>query len=394
MQFNFNRNPSTKVGVGIETSGLVSADNELVIVGRRAASGGSATNHVPAQIENYGDPVAAKAEADALFGADSELGAAIVAAIKGVKESTLLSKKFPSIKAIAIASNATSAALAAALQANPALPMPFLALPFPLTDSAALTAAKAHMASINGDDRGDNGQFGSFAVLATDGTLSAATTSGEAAASESILAPWLRDTGSTKANPIHCVAAAYAAVCASIGVPFLPLNGVKVGGLLPPSAADYHTSGDAGSVALGLDSGLVPLTVGADGAVKISRSITTYRPVAAVEADSYYDMQDWQVLFYYRKNAYALAQQPRYAVAKATDQKLLSLKSELISLAKDFEAQEMFQYVDKLVSEFKVNRVPSNRHASVYQIPVNVVPGFMNKGVGLLGTNKYDSFTL
>lgn len=389
--FNFTRNPSVKVSVATQVDSLVQADNELIIIGRKAASGGSIAANGSTYIDNFGDPVAAAAECVTKFGASTELQEQVVAAISGVLYSNLESKLFPKIRCLVLASTATSADLAALFALYLSIPMPYVAIPFNASDSVAIAALKAHVVAISASDRGDNGQFGSFGFIAADAATGTVTPIGEAAASQNVCIPWLRDTAGSKANKIHAVTAAYAALCASLGIPFLPLNGVKVGGLVAPaSAADYHTPGDAGTVALGLDSGLVPLQVNTGGEVLVSRSITTSRVVSGSPDSAYYDMQDWQVLYYLRKNAYVIAMQPRYKIAKATVQKLQSLRSELIQICKRLEDLEMLQHVDKFADQFTVDRQPNNRHAAVYRVPVNVVPGFHNKGIALVGTTQFD----
>ena len=391
--FTFTRNPSTKVSVTIEASGLVKADNAVILVGRMAASGSTAIENVPLQIENFGDEVAAQAECDAEFGAGAELTKMVVAAIKANKFSGDQNVVYPPIVVIPQTSVRTSANLAAAFAANIGIPMPFIGQPFAITDATALSALKNHVQAISAADRGDNGQFGSFGVIGSMDNLSNSTTAGESAAYEGIMSPWLRDAGA--AQTMAEINAAYAARCASVGQPFLPLNGSKIGGLIAPaSKSDWHTSGDAGSISLGLDSGLVPLFIAADGSVMISRSITTYRPISASEATNYYDFQDWKVLYYYRENAYLTSKQPRYAIAKGTDKKLKALLSELIQLALDFQTLEMFQKVEELTPQFSVDRPLDNRFAGEYNIPVNVVPGFMNKGIGVVGTTQFDSFNI
>jgi phage tail sheath gpL-like len=393
INFTFTRNPSVKTGVDIETAGLVQADNTLVLIGRMAASGSTAVENAPVYITNFGDPVAAATECTSLFGAASELGSMVVAAIKAVQLSDNPSPAYPKLRVIPMASTKVDTDLAAALAANQSVPMPFVVTPFASSDATARTALRAHLNLISGQDRGDNGQFGSFGVMASVGTPSSVITDGLAAASEKIMIASLPDTGG--ANTVPQVAAAFAAMCAACGVPFLPLNGLSIGGLVQPaSRADWHVAGDTGSASLVLDAGVTPLVCGDDGAIRLPRSVTTYRPTSSIEANSYFDMQDWQVLYYYRQNAYALAQQTRYKRAKATDKKLLALKSELVVLAKTFEALEMFQYVDSLASQFTVTRQASNRSAAVYILPVNVVPGFHNKGIGIEGTTQFDSFTL
>lgn len=393
--FQFTRAPSTKTSVGISTKGLTPAVNELVIIARRGASGGSATTGVPVLLDNFGDYLLAATECTTKFGASSEISEMVVAAIKGVLFSDLVDKQFPKLRVIPLANDAVAADLAGVLAANIVVKMPFVVVPFPMTDATARGALKAHLTAISASDRGSNGQFGSFGVMATDGILSTVTAASEANGSELLLFPWLRDGAVTKANKIHAVAAAYAAVCASTGIPYLPLNEIVVGGLVPPVASsDWHTSGDAGTEALGLESGLVPLMVASDGTMKISRTITSRRSNSAAADASYYDMQDWQKLYYFRMNVYLLSTQARYKRAHASDQKLLALRSEIIATAKEFERLDMFQHVDDLVEQFKCTRVSGNRHAAVYEAPTNCIPGFHNKGIGITGTDEFDTFEL
>jgi hypothetical protein len=395
--FTFTRNPSVKIKVSTELSGLVTADNTLILIGRMGSTAGSATAGTLNTIDSFGDPVAAKTECDTKFGLNStascEATEMVLAAINAVLYSSLDPKSYPVIKVLLLANNATSSTLAATLANFLSVPMPFIVSCYPASDTAAMTALKAHVSAITASDRGLNGQFGSFAVMATDEATSPATTEGLAAATEGMLIAWLRDTATTKANKIHAVASAYAAVCAANGVPFNPLDGVKIGGLVAPvSAVDWHTPGDTGTVALGLAAGLTPLAVDTTGAVTISRSITTRRASQAIEETAYYDLQDWQVLYYIRKNVYAISIQPRYKIAKATDRKIQSLKSEIIDLLKTLEKApfEMVQHVEDFLPLMTAGRSTANRHAGVYYIPMNVVPGFHNKGIDLVGTTLFD----
>jgi len=387
----FTRAPSTKIPVKVELSGLVAADNTLVIVARLAASGASVAVGSLTAIENYGDPALAATECTAKFGTSSEALEMVVAAIKGVLYSDLDTKLFPPIKVLAMAHDATSADLTGLFGGYLSTPFPYIALPFEGTDTAALTALTNHLTAINGNDRGDNGQFGSFGFMALEGEMATVTPVGIAAASQAICLPWLRDTATVKSNKVSNVAAAYAAVCASLTVPFLPLNGIVIGGLVAPAnASDWHTAGDTGTIALGLDSGLAPLAINASGKVAITRTITSVRTVSTIADTAYYDMQDWQVLYYLRKNIYNLASQPRYKRAKASIEKLKSLKSEMIQICQIMEDLEMLQYVDKLVDQFTVERSVLNRHAGLFRVPTNVIPGFHNKGIEIDAGTQFD----
>jgi phage tail sheath gpL-like len=391
----FTRNPSTKISVDTILSGLVPAENTLVLIGRMAASGSTVTANVQQVILNYGDPVAAATECAGYFGANSEIGGMVVAAIKGVQNSNQQNILFPPIICLPMLSTKTSADLATTLNANIQIPMPFSAIPFDLVDPVASAAYKNFLVAISASDRGTNAQFGSFGVMASIASLSAADSAAVALASSNMMFPSIIDSASTPANTVANIAAAYAAVCASCGLPFLPLNGVTVGSLVPPvSASDWHTGGDAGTIALGLASGLSPLYVAQDGTMRISRTITAVRTVVGIPDNAYFDMQDWQTLYYLRENFYNLAQQPRFAIARATDQKILSLRSEMISIMKTMETLGMLEDVDSLTPLFTVVRSPTNRSAAIYSVPVNVVPGFHNKGIGIDGVTLFDSSTI
>lgn len=389
--FTFTRNPSVKVSVATSVNGLVGADNQLVLVGRMAASGSTVSAGVPTIINNYGDPVAAATECAGYFGVASEIGAMVVAAISAVLYSDKQVKAYPPITVYPMASGAASSTLSTFLSGFLSLPAPYIASPFAAEDSTALNAISNFATAISAADRGDNGQFGSFAFAASLAGISTISPVGIAAASQTVVIPWIQDTGGTPANSVAQAAAAGAALCASNGIPYLPLTGTVVGGLLAPvNHADWLTNGDTGTVALGLAAGLTPLFVAPSGKVKLSRSITTSRKVSSVADSAYYDVQDWQVLYYLRKVCYSLAMQPQYRQAKASVPVLKALKSDIYSACLDMEDLGMLQYVKKFADQFTVNLQPGNRNAAVYNVPVNVTPILANVGVAITGTITFD----
>ena len=136
----FTRVPSVKVPIVVNQSGLVGADNTLIIIGHMAATGSSATAGQPVVINNFGDPAAAALECAAYFGANSEAGAMVVAAIQGVLFSSLAVKLFPPIKVIPLANGAASSTLAGTLASLLTLPAAYIASCFAGSDAVALTA--------------------------------------------------------------------------------------------------------------------------------------------------------------------------------------------------------------------------------------------------------------
>lgn len=391
---SFTRVPSTKVGVSVISEGLVGAQNTLVIIGHQASTPGSATNYVPYTVENFGDAAAVVAEMVTQFGTASEIGQMVVAAINAnAEEENDQSQVFPPIVVIPLAHGDTDVNLA--LTPNINMPMPYLAVWFDANDSTNTGKLKTFLNTISGDDRGQNGQFGSFAVQGTQDSVSEVPGYGTAAASQNLMIGWLRDSSESTANTSAEIAAWLAALVAANPVPYNPMNDIGGGGLnAPVNQSDWHTPGDSGTEEIGLAAGVIPLMTYPDGTIHISRTVTTYNTSAEVPATAYYDYQDWAVLYCFRLNVWTDAQNPNFKNVRATQARIKALRSLMIAQAKIFEGLEMFQYVDQLVSQWLITIPPANRYAAVYQLPVNVVPGFMNKGIGIQGTTQFDQFVI
>jgi len=391
--FSFTRSPSIKISIGVEQGAAVGADNDLVLIGRLAIAGSTVLANSLTVIENFGDEVLAKTEAEGYFGADSELVEMVVAAIKGNKFSNAVPKVFPRIKVLSLASSSVD--LAGALAANISVPMPYVGVWFPASETVLREALRDHLDFISSASRGKNGQFGSSAFVATDAVLATATASALAIGSRLISAPYLRDTAVTKANKVYAVSAAYAAVAAVNPAPFNPMNDIVVGGLnVPASIADHHTTGDTGTTSLALSAGLTPLEVNSKGQVTISRAITTVRTNDAFEDISYFDFPDMQTIFFFRKTEFAIAAQEKYKRTRASKEVAQNIMSEIKSAAIDFQNEGMFQQVEKFFDQFTVERSSTNRSAFVYRIPYNVVPGLHNIGIQNTATTEFDEVEL
>jgi len=395
MGFVFTRAPGTKTQVSIVSNSLTNAQNQLVIIGHQASTPGSAPNYVPYTVVNFADPIAVLAEMTTQFGASSEISTQVVAAINGVLQSNLTTVAFPPIVVIPLAHADVSSALNATLQGLLTLSAPFIASCYAGSDTVALTALLNYVTTISGDSRGRYGQFGSFCFMGLIGSIGSVTMIGTTTASQNMLFPWRQDSGGTPANSTQQLAAATAAVCAANGLPFMPMTDVIVGGLVPQvSMADWTTPDDTGTEVLALTAGLIPLMSNLNGTVSLSRTVTSVVRVAGTPDADYFDLQDWQVLYYLRQQCYVLAQQPQYKIAKASTKVAQALMSDIINTCKIMQDDlNMLQYVEQLVSQFVFARSATNRAAFTYQVPVNVIPGFYNKGISIIGTNQFDVLT-
>ena len=392
-----NRVPGTKSSVGLKISALSQSTKTLVIIGHLSVAGGTVAAGVPQIIENFGNPDDAKTECDGYFGADSEIGEMVVAAINSIlytnSDNEGKNIEFPVLKCIPMANGDDD--LEAFLGKLLTVPMPHVVVPYDITDDTSRAALKDHLVAISGQGRGVHQQYGSFGYMGAFGELATVSPLAIAEATQVLSFPWLRDTAAGKANKLHEVAAAYAAICAGNAYPFNPVNDVKLGKVDPPSQVDdYHTGGDAGTVALGLAAGLVPLMVNAAGEVVISRSITALRSNEASPDAAYYDIQDWQVLYEYRYQAHVISQRQEFTNKKRTTDRTKELRTALIKRARDMQDDEALQHVDELVDQFTITIPKDNRHAAIYKTPLNVVPGFHQKGIDVIGTDEFDVFEL
>jgi phage tail sheath gpL-like len=113
-----------------------------------------------------------------------------------------------------------------------------------------------------------------------------------------------------------------------------------------------------------------------------------------VAAGAYYDVQDIQVLYYWRKTVFTRLNQVDFKLVKASLDVAKQIKSELIRLAQQFETQTMFQAVSRLAPSFVVERSASDRHRFDVLTPVNVIPGLHTIAVRVEAGTLFDTVTV
>lgn len=369
--------------------GLPSDAQELLLIGH-AASGATGTNTI-ITIANVSDQAAAKTEAETKFGVGSELAKMVVAAVKANSGGST----FPAIKVCPLAHDDTSIA-EAAQTAIVKKKAEFLVSCYDMQEDTTERDILKDMAlTMSGAQRVHNNQFGTFGVAVN---MSESDPSALDAVDTQYLWPiYFRDTGS---NPygVGEVAAACAAVAAANGVPFNPLDDVTVGGITKPTDDANNITVGAGlesEVVLGL--GWTPMWVKPNGEVAFVRTVTgrisadgTGSPVVT----AYYDLQDFQVLYYWRKTLYTRFAQPDFKQRKFSVETGREIKSEAIRLATTFEEQGMFQAVSQLAKRFQVEASASDRHRADVKTPVNVIPGLHVIATNIEATTEFDVVTI
>lgn len=390
------RTPETPVEVTLAGStSPPNANQEVLLIGHRAASGGSVSSYVPSTISNSGDPAAGKAEAETKFGTGSEIAKMVAAAIKANAGGSI----FPQLKCIALANADTDYGSAdAALTAAQKVKAEFIVSPYDGTTGTLRDKLKNHAILVSGANRTANNQFGSAGVMFNRNVTDPANL--PVVDSQFMMCVYLRDTGVSADAPDYSIAemaAAYAAKQASLAVPFNPLDDETIGSVAAPKKiTDWPTVGANAESETTLNKGWTPLYVKPNGEVAIVRSITT-----RISADGtgtpvvtdYYDMQDFMVLYYLRKTLYTRFKQKDF---KKKNSKKVQKKAlgEVIRILRAFEDEEMLQAVDQLAKLVKVQTVVTDRHAFEIYVPVNVIPGLHRKKINVEGTTLYDVITV
>jgi phage tail sheath gpL-like len=123
----------------------------------------------------------------------------------------------------------------------------------------------------------------------------------------------------------------------------------------------------------------------------VTSRVTTGDSVTAVTA--YYDVQDFQVLYFTRKSIVSRFNQPDFQRVKASTAEGKVVRGEVIAILSTLETQGMLQAVEQLAPQVVVQRNVSDRSRFDVFIPVNVVPGLHVIASNIQAGTQFDSFT-
>jgi phage tail sheath gpL-like len=389
MTIGFQKTPGRPVEITFDADlGLPNDQQELLLFGR-AASGATGVETV-VTVNAVSDVTAATTEANTKFGSGSELAKMVIAAVKA--NASAGRGTFPPIKCVPLASDAT-ALTTAAQNAAKQVKAEFLASPFDgSTDSANLTLLKDLCAELSGAQRVENNQYGSIGVAAN---MSVADPSNLPSPDTQYLSlAWMRNS-SPGALTVGEVAAAYAAVLAGNVSPFIQVDNYVIGGMSAPALADRISVGAGLESEAALAKGWTPLRTKPNEEVTLVRSVTSRITTdGVVAAGAYYDVQDFQVLYFWRKTIFTRLNQPDLKNVKASEDTAKQIKGELVRLASLFEDNEMFQAVAQLAKQFTVTRSVSDRHRFDVVTPVNVIPGLHVVATTVRASTQFDTVTV
>ncbi len=374
-----------------EIVGLANPNQTLVLIGHSSATGtASGQVYQPVTINNAGDPVNGPAEAATKFGAGCELTKMVAAAIDAIADAGL--SNFPTMKCIQLNPGDTDYGTNdAGLNGLNKIEAEIVVVPYDAQTAQALVSkAVQKAASISAAQSVENSQFGTIVVAANQSVTDPSTLFPYQ--SQFISPIWFRNTVTPQFSVAE-LAAACAAIYAGLPIPFNPLDGQVIGNLLAPTnqPVDNITVGGAAESESALNQGWTPLKVNTNLTVSFIRSITANPPLPT---QAYFDTQDFQTLYYFRKSIWANFNQPVWQQKKASGATAAQILGDVIRLASLMEEQGMFQAVDQLAKQFIVQRNASDRSRFDVFIPVNVVPGLHEIASNIQAGTQFDQITI
>lgn len=180
------------------------------------------------------------------------------------------------------------------------------------------------------------------------------------------------------------VAAGHAGAMMASPQPYNPLQGVTIGGLIPPQIASDRVQIDpTGDSEAMLIAGLSPLYVQPGGTVGFIRTRTTWtlKTDGVTPITNYFDWQQLVVLNDFKEVIYGVSQSPPFnnnpggTKNSATIANLF--KDEVLREASDFEDEGMFENTKQLAPYFKVQPSTTSPGRLDFKVPVEAVPGLM-----------------
>lgn len=382
-----------------EERGLPSDLQEVLLIGHMdelTSASGSVTPYAVTVIDNSGDLKAASGEVASKFGDGSELAKMVLAAIRANAGAST----YPKLTCVPLATADTGFGTSdVALTNAQAVKQEFTVMPYDGNNSTLRGKLKDHCLLLSGAQRVENGQYGTMGVAFNRSVTSPSTL--PKADTQHLVLVTLRDTGAGDDAPAYSLgemAAACAARLASNAIPFNPVDDLTIPGVAAPAkTSDWYSIGASLESEAALGRGWTPLRVKPNGEVSFVRSVTSRLTVDAdgvIEVTAYYDVQDFQVLYFWRKTLKTRFSQADFKRRKASNGAANDLLAELIRLATLFQDQEMFQAVDQLAKEFEVERNVSDRHRFDYKTPVNVIPGLHTIAGNIEAGTEFDTLTL
>lgn len=369
----------------------------VLIIGRAASGGGAETEDTIVTLTEFIDPDGAQAEAETAWGTGAEIANMVYDFVTTISGGAF----FPRILmgGIPYAADIATVDLTNILAAAVGIPTDYIIVPVPWEDDTNMDLVKTHVVAKSAASKTDDQMFGTIAIAASFEETPATAYAANDYDTRFFTLAWLRDSDASPpaARTEGRVAAQYGALVAANPIPFNPINKKALLVDPPVDEADWIDQGFNGTAESALTAGLTPLSSDRQGNVRVIRSVvsaTTQDEAGGSAIQTYFDVQDIQVLFFYRRALWTRFQQSDFVNVKASSQKAFEVRSAALQMAALFEQQGMFQKVRELAPFFQIERNASDRTRFDIKMPVNVVPGLHAIAGNIEAGTRFDVLTI
>jgi hypothetical protein len=197
------------------------------------------------------------------------------------------------------------------------------------------------------------------------------------------------------------IAAAHAGAMMAFIRPYLPLNNVTVGGLIPPKkTSDYIVLDPAGPSEAALVAGLSPLRVQPGNLMGFIRTRTTWltQQDGVTPITNYFDWQQLVVLNDFREDTFVICQNPPFnnnpGGSKASSGIAALLKDNVLLLASKYEDAGMMQNTKALAKQFIIAPSLTSAGRFDFKIPVDAIPNLNVIAGNIQAVTELTTFTL
>jgi len=255
-----------------------------------------------------------------------------------------------------------------------------------------------YIAEVNAAAEVENNHFGTIGFYGNISTTAASAASLTAIVNsqfgEGMFYPYANADNLIQFSAAQCAAGAAALVVAT-GIPFNSLDGVAITGFPIPSdlTTKISTVGGDNSISdIVMGQGWTPITINKNNQAAFVRTVTSLLtlPNSGAPVTAYFDVQDWQIVFYNRQVKYDTFKQ-QFTNVKFSARIAGRLKAVAIAIDKQFEGLGMFQGVSQAAQYYQVSQDPTNRSRAIVYTPIDIIPNLHSIYVQLGLTTQFDT---
>lgn len=276
-----------------------------------------------------------------------------------------------------------------------------IVIPYEIADSTDITTTYLrffeYISDVNSPDEVENEHFGTFGIYGNVSTPATEANTLPADANSQFNVGMYYPYDNTVEVIVQSaaeIASAAAAIVIATGIPYNSLDGVAIVGVQPPTDLTTKVSTVGGTASVSdtvMNQGWTPITVNKDDQAAFVRTITSLvtLPNSGAPVTAYFDVQDWQIVFYNRQVKFDEFK-AQFTNVKFSARIAGRMKAVAVGIDKQFEGLGMFQGVSQAAPFYQVQQDPTNRSRAIVYTPIDIIPNLHSVFILLGLTTQFD----